>query len=204
VHTACARQLGQMLVKLCVQQDIPLVAIVRRDEHVELLKGLGAKFVLNSKSETFDKDLAQAIADTNATIGFDATGGGTLVPQILSAMETGAKIAGAEASWYGTDVLKQIYVYGLLDRTPLTFTPSWISAGFNWSVGGFLLHNVLKRVGPKRTMELYGQVAAGLTTTFKTSYSAEVSLEEMIEPDTLRAYAAQRTGEKYLVNPNKV
>jgi len=203
VHTAAASQLGQMLVKLCIQQSIPLVNIVRRDEQVELLKGLGAKYVLKSSSDSFDQDLAAAIAETNATIAFDATGGGTLAPQILAAMEAGAKAAGAEANWYGTDTYKQVYVYGGLDKSPLTFTPSWFSAGFNWSVGGFLLNHVLKRVGPERTKEMYGQVAAGLTTTFSTSYSAEVSFQELLLPDVVQSIAAQATGQKYLLNPNK-
>jgi len=204
VMTAAASQLGQMLTKLCVQQEIPLVNIVRRDEHIKLLQGLGAKWVLNSKSETFDQDLAVAISETNATVAYDATGGGTLAAQILSAMEVGAKLSGAEASWYGTDVFKQVYVYGGLDaKNPLTFSPSWMTAGFNWALGGFLLWNVLKRVGPERTKELYQIVGEGIMTTFKTTYTCEVSLEEMLEPDTLRAYAAMTTGEKYVLNPNK-
>ena len=203
VHTAAASQLGQMLVKLCNEQDIALINIVRRDEQVELLKGIGAKYVLNSRNESFNQELAAAIAETGATIAFDATGGGTLAAQILSAMEAGAKQAGAEASWYGTDTYKQVYVYGGLDKAPLTFTPSWFSAGFHWSVGGFLLNHVLKRVGPQRTMELYQQVAAGLTTTFSTTYTAVVSLEEALSPDALKTFAAQSTGQKYLINPNK-
>jgi len=203
VHTAAASQLGQMLVKLCIQQSIPLVNIVRRDEQAELLKGIGAQYVLNSSSDSFDQDLAAAIAETNATIAFDATGGGTLAPQILAAMEAGAKAAGAEANWYGTDTYKQVYVYGGLDKSPLTFTPSWFSAGFNWSVGGFLLNHVLKRVGPERTKELYGQVAAGLATTFSTTYTAEVSFQELLLPDVIQLVAAQATGQKYLLNPNK-
>jgi len=203
VHTAAASQLGQMLTKLCVQQEIPLVNIVRRDEHIELLKGLGAKWVLNMKSDTFDKDLAVAISEANATVAFDATGGGTLAAQILAAMEAGIKLSGVEASWYGTDVFKQVYVYGLLDvQNPITFTPSWMSAGFNWAMGGFILGSVLKRVGTERTKELFGLVGAGITTTFKTTYTAEISMEQMLEPEMLKAYAAQTTGEKYVVNPS--
>ena len=45
VHTAAASNLGQMLVKICLADDIPLVNIVRKEEHVELLKNLGAKIL---------------------------------------------------------------------------------------------------------------------------------------------------------------
>ena len=93
IHTAAASQLGQMLAKVCVAEGIPLVGVVRRDEHVELLKGLGVKHALNMKKESFFEDLVGAITDTGATIAFDATGGGTLVAKILSAMEVGAKVS---------------------------------------------------------------------------------------------------------------
>ncbi|MBN85598.1 MAG: hypothetical protein CMD56_07730 [Gammaproteobacteria bacterium] len=38
-HTAAASNLGQMLVKLCVNEDVPLVNVVRKQEHVELFGG---------------------------------------------------------------------------------------------------------------------------------------------------------------------
>lgn len=204
VHTAAASQLGQMLVKICADEGIPLVNIVRRDEHVELLKGLGAQYALNSTSETFDEDLKAAIAETKASIAFDATGGGTLAARILVAMEQGAVAGGAEMNAYGSTVFKQVYLYGGLNfREPLTFTPSWIKAGFNWAFGGFFLGNVLKRVGGERVKELFGRVGAEITTTFKTTYTQEVSLEEMLEPENLQTFATQATGAKFLVNPSK-
>src|SRR5690606_23611428 len=48
VHTAAASNLGQMLVKLCAEDGIPLVNIVRSEAQVELLKGVGAEHVVNS------------------------------------------------------------------------------------------------------------------------------------------------------------
>ena len=48
VHTAAASNLGQMLVKVCKDDDIPLVNIVRKAEHVDLLKKLGAEYVCNT------------------------------------------------------------------------------------------------------------------------------------------------------------
>src|SRR5499433_4191997 len=68
VHTAAASNLGQMLVKICVKDGIPLVNIVRRQEHVDLLRGLGAKHVLTSGSPTFMDDLIEALATTSATL----------------------------------------------------------------------------------------------------------------------------------------
>eukprot|EP00658_Telonema_sp_P-2_P004385 TRINITY_DN11642_c0_g1_i5.p2 TRINITY_DN11642_c0_g1~~TRINITY_DN11642_c0_g1_i5.p2 ORF type:complete len:285 (+),score=83.52 TRINITY_DN11642_c0_g1_i5:241-1095(+) len=101
VHTAAASQLGQMLVKICLAEGIGLVNIVRREEHVELLKGLGATHVLNSTSDDFDEQLGAAVAETKATVAFDATGGGTLAAQILVALEKGAVAGGGggDGAW---------------------------------------------------------------------------------------------------------
>ncbi|WP_231975874.1 zinc-binding dehydrogenase [Mycobacterium sp. E2462] len=90
VHTAAASNLGQMLVKLCARDGIPLVNIVRKPEQEQLLRSLGATHVLNSTSPSFSADLVEALTATSATLAFDATGGGTLASQILNAMEEAA------------------------------------------------------------------------------------------------------------------
>ena len=118
VHTAAASNLGQMLVKICLADDIPLVNIVRKEEHVELLKNLGAKHICNTSDENFMKNLIDCLVETGATLGFDATGGGNegkLAGQILSAMEVAANKNATEYSRYGSDTFKQVYIYGGLD-----------------------------------------------------------------------------------------
>ena len=42
IHTAAASSLGRMLNKLCISLGIPLLNIVRREEHAVLLKSEGA------------------------------------------------------------------------------------------------------------------------------------------------------------------
>ena len=62
VHTAAASQLGQMLVRACAAEGIPLVNIVRRPEQISLLAGLGAEHIVDSSSEEFHDDLVEAIS----------------------------------------------------------------------------------------------------------------------------------------------
>src|SRR6202040_202079 len=57
VHTAAASNLGQMLVKLCQKDGVPLVNIVRKPEQEELLRSLGAVHVCSTASPTFTADL---------------------------------------------------------------------------------------------------------------------------------------------------
>ena len=199
VHTAAASNLGQMLVKICSQEDIPLVNVVRKEEHVELLKSLGAKYVCNSSLETFMEDLVNALVETGSTLGFDATGGGKLASQILTAMEIAANKTATEYSRYGSDKYKQVYIYGGLDRNPTTLTRSF---GFSWGLGGWLLTPFIGRIGQERFAELRQRVANEIDTTFESSYSKIISLSEALEEKNILSYTKQATGEKYLIKPD--
>ena len=199
VHTAAASNLGQMLVKICSQEDIPLVNIVRKEEHVELLKSLGAKYVCNSSLDTFMEDLVNALVETGSTLGFDATGGGKLASQILTAMEIAANKTATEYSRYGSDQYKQVYIYGGLDRNPTTLTRSF---GFSWGLGGWLLTPFIGRIGQERFGELRQRVANEIDTTFESSYSKVISLSEALEEQNILSYTKQATGEKYLIKPD--
>ena len=200
VHTAAASNLGQMLVKICAKDGIPLVNIVRSDAQVEILKGLGAKYIVNSSADDFMDRLIDAIAETGATIGFDATGGGKLAGQVLTAMEAAAVKRMTTYSRYGSDTFKQVYIYGALDLSPTIFSAR--SFGLTWSLSGFLLTPFLQKAGMETNMRLRKRVIDELTTTFKSHYSHEISLTDSLSLDVAQAYNAKRTGEKYLLKPN--
>jgi NADPH:quinone reductase-like Zn-dependent oxidoreductase len=198
VHTAAASNLGQMLVKLCLDDDVPLVNVVRRPEHVALLKGLGAKHVVDSSLDSFEADLTDAIADTGATLGFDATGGGTLASRILAAMEAALSRSATGFNRYGSETHKQVYLYGRLDRGEARLD---LSYGMAWGVGGWLLPNFLRQVGPEVAGAMRERVARDIGTTFASHYTREVSLAEALALENVAAYGAQATGEKFLVTP---
>src|SRR3546814_568518 len=114
LHTAAASNLGQMMQKICSADGIPLINIVRSKEQVDLLRGIGAVHVLNSVDGDFRDRLIDAIAETDATIAFDAIGGGTMGDQILQAMERAAVRKMTNFVRTGSDVFKQLYIYGAL------------------------------------------------------------------------------------------
>jgi NADPH:quinone reductase len=198
VHTAAASNLGQMLVKLCQEEDVPLVNIVRKPKQERILRSIGAVHVCDSSAPSFRSDLTKAVGVTSATLGFDATGGGKLASQILSAMEAAASASMSAYSRYGSTVRKQVYIYGGLDPSPTLLTRNF---GFAWSVGGWLLTPFLQSIGAERFSELRARVAAGLTTTFASSYANEVSLADVLHPSVFARYVTQSTGAKVLVNP---
>ncbi len=199
VHTAAASNLGQMLNKLCQADGVPLVNVVRKPEQVELLRGLGAKHVCNSSEPGFKDDLTDALAETGATLAFDATGGGRLASDILGCMERAASRTAEGFSRYGSTVHKQVYIYGGLDQSPTQLVRNY---GMAWGIGGWLLPPFLQRIGPEKGQALRERVAREIKTIFASHYTREVSLAEALSLDAVRLYGRQATGEKFLVRPN--
>ena len=200
VHTAAASNLGQMLVKICQKDNVPLVNIVRSKAQADLLKGLGAKYIVDSSSPNFMEELITALAETKTTLGFDAIGGGPLAGQLLVAMEAAASRNMKEFSRYGSGQETQVYIYGRLDMSHTQVPPG---VGFAWNLGGYLLTPFLQKVGPEVRAKMRQRVVDELTTTFASHYTAEISLAQVLDLTTLQAYNAKATGEKYLINPAK-
>jgi NADPH:quinone reductase-like Zn-dependent oxidoreductase len=200
VHTAAASNLGQMLVKACAADGVPLVNIVRNGEQAALLRGIGAAYVVDSSKPTFMEDLTQALVDTGATLAFDAIGGGRLAGQILTAMETAANRTATTYNRYGSTTHKQLYIYGGLDTGPTELNRGF---GMAWGLGGWLLTYFLMKIGPAEGQKLRERVAREIKTTFASHYSHVISLTEALKPEVMAAYNKKSTGEKYLIAPHK-
>jgi len=200
VHTAAASNLGQMLQKICTADGVGLVNVVRRPEQEALLEGIGARHVCDSSQPDFVAELIEALAATGATLGFDATGGGKLASQLLTAMETAASRDAAAYSRYGSTTHKQVYIYGGLDPSPTILTRGY---GMAWGLGGWLLPHFLARAGGETVARMRQRVADELTTTFASHYHRVVSLAEALSLEAMGVYGRQRTGEKYLIAPQR-
>ena len=203
IHTAASSNLGQMLIKICKSDSLPLINIVRSSSQIELLKNAGADFVCSTSEESFEDDLFANIKETGATLAFDATGGGNegkLAGQILSAMERAILSSSKEYKIYGSDTHKQVYIYGGLDRSPTILNRSY---GMSWSIGGWLLMPMINKFGMEKFQKMRKRVAREIKTTFASKYHKRISLEEVLQPDIIRSYATQSTGKKYLITPHK-
>ena len=199
VHTAAASNLGQMLNKICIKDGVTLLNVVRSDEQADILRKLGAKHIVDSSKPSFMEDLVKALIATDATLAFDAIGGGKLAGQILTAMEIAQNSKpGAAYSRYGSARHKQVYIYGRLDLRP---TELGAGVGMAWGLGGYLLTYFLQKVGPAESQRLRERVMAELKTTFASHYTQTISLHDALKPDVIRAYNRKATGEKFLIDP---
>ncbi len=203
IHTAASSNLGQMLIKICKADSIPLINIIRDSKQIETLKDIGANFVCSTSEEGFENKLIEHIKETDATLAFDATGGGNegkLAGQILTAMERAILSSSKEYKIYGSDTHKQVYIYGGLDRSPTILNRSY---GMSWGVGGWLLMPMINKFGMEKFQKMRERVATEIKTTFASKYYKSISFEEALKPDIIRSYATQKTGKKYLITPHK-
>ena len=100
----------------------------------------------------------------------------------------------------GRQTHKQVYIYGGLDREP--HHPDE-ELRLRLGSRGMAAHPVSWNHRSRDTFSRFrSRVAAGLKTTFASSYTSEVSLAGMLDPLAFRRYAKQATGEKYLVVPH--
>lgn len=198
INTAAASNLGQMLVKVCKDDKVPLINIVRRQEQVDLLKSIGAEYVLNSKDDGFRKNLIDAISETGATLAFECIGGGTMAGQILEAMEKAISAKADNYSVYGSTTLKQVYIYGSLNQEPTILNRAF---GLYWNVGGWLVTPVIQKIGVEGFLKMKQRVADEIHTTFKSDFHKEISMDQACEPDHIAEYVKASSGKKFLVNP---
>ena len=73
----------------------------------------------------------------------------------------------------------------------------------SWGLGGWLLTPMIGRIGMEKFQAMRMRVAKEIKTTFASTYANEISFEEMLQPEIIKSYAKQATGQKYLVNPQK-
>ena len=200
IHTAAASNLGQMLNRLCQKDAVDLVNIVRTPAQVDTLRNFGARYVCDSSADNFATQLTEAVYATNATIAFDAIGGGRIASKVLTAMEAAAARRMGNYSVYGSTAHKQVYIYGGLDTSATELTRSY---GMAWSIGGWLLGPFIQKVGSTRAAELRERVVSEIKTTFASHYSQTIGLAELLRPEILQAISRKATGEKFLVTPGR-
>ena len=141
VHTAAASQLGQMMNKLAVIEDMEIINVVRREEQKELLEKVGAKHIIVTggvETEVWKSELKEKIKELGATCAFDAVAG-DMSGHLLDVLQKKGKLyvygrLGGNAS--GINPVNLIYREKQLKGFYLT---SWLMSGNPVTIGMRLL-----------------------------------------------------------------
>ena len=185
IHTAAASSLGRMLNRLFIQEEIPIINVVRREEQVEILKKEGAKHILNSEPPNFEEDLKKLAAELHADYCFEAIGG-EFTGKILKNMPKNSIIE----------------VYGVLSQQPTLEHIDAADMLFNHKcVKGFLLPNWLDDKSLLGKLGVMRRLQKLLTKELKSQVAQEYSLEQFKE--AIEGYMAGMTKGKVLIKPWK-
>jgi len=181
VQTAAASALGRMIVRLGKRFSMPVINVVRRAEQVELLRGLGAEYIVNSSEPEFDKRLRGLCHQLGASIGFDAVAGE------MSAVVLRAQPQGSRLLVYGALSLQASQA----DPASLIFERKRLE--------GFWLTAWLRSRTLLGQLRLARQIQELLPSDLKTDFQATVPLQEAGR--ALQQYAANMTAGKVLLTP---
>jgi NADPH:quinone reductase len=89
INHAAAGALGQMILRMGQSQHIPVIHIVRREEHIGLLRSMGGEYILNSTNAKFDDELHRLAHQLKATLILDPVGGEQTL-RLLNAAPSGS------------------------------------------------------------------------------------------------------------------
>jgi len=163
INNAAASTLGKMLIRLASRQGIPLINIVRKQEQLESLKKMGAIHVLNSSSESFEKELKALAEDLGATLILDAvTGSQSSI--LLNAAPRGSTLL----------------AYARLSGEPIHVDPGSVMKGEK-KIEGFLLGNWLQTKGLLFKLRFVSKVGKALNGDLSSYISKTYPMEKAEE-----------------------
>ncbi|TGK06963.1 alcohol dehydrogenase [Leptospira semungkisensis] len=180
VQTGAASALGRMLLRLSNKKKIPGIHIVRRKEQVDLLKSLGAEYVLDSSSPNFDRELRVTANKLGATILLDAVAG-EITGRALAAMPYASKCV----------------VYGALSEEPISFHAG-LGIFQDKKLEGFWLSSWMPAQSPFRLWRITSEVRSLLGKEFQTEIAARIPLKEADK--AIQEYSQNMTRGKVLIS----
>lgn len=91
INNAAAGALGRMILRQGQKEHIPVIHVVRRQAHIELLRSLGAEYILNNTDSDFYAQLRLLAQQLKATLILDPVGG-EQTKQLLQAAPSGSTV----------------------------------------------------------------------------------------------------------------
>ena len=183
INTAAASQLGNIMIRLCQEEGLEIVNVVRREEQVELLKKAGAKYVINSSGDSFQQELKEICKHLSIKLAFDAVAGDLTFDLV-------------EAVAHGGEVI----VYGGLSEKPSKVHPGKLIFESK-KVSGFWLSEWIARQHILKLLGVFNKIQKYLSGTYSSSISKRASLENAV--DAIKTYRENMTSGKVIVKPGE-
>jgi NADPH:quinone reductase-like Zn-dependent oxidoreductase len=178
--------LGRIFIKLCNENNIEIINVVRKEEQIKILNDFGAKYVISTSSPTWEKELAELANKLGAKYCFEAVGG-EFTGRMISAMPNGSTI----------------YHYGNLEMKQLTrlLTMDFIFKGK--TLKGWILSKFFRETPKQRIREIMGifkEEFSKENSYLETTYSKVFSLEEYEK--AMEYYVTNMSQGKVIMKPH--
>jgi len=183
IQTAAASALGRMIERLSRRWGLHSINIVRRREHVELLKKDGAIHVLDTSQEGWPDQLKVLADRFKVGIAFDAVGG-ILSAQVADALTKGGRVVN----------------YGALGGENCQMSPRSLIFE-DKHLDGFWLSAWIKKRHPLRNIRMILECQNMLGAELRTEIQARLPLEKVHE--ALALYKAKRSVGKVILIPQE-
>ena len=180
-NTAGASALGQLLNKMCRQNGLQCVNVVRRPEQVELLKKNGAQFILDSSSPNFNTEMRDLFKQLNVEIAFDALSG-AMVSQLLAALPKDG----------------EVMVYGALSEEEMK-VPHGRFIFEGKKISGFWLSHWIKQQSMFTLLQAFNKAQKFLSREHEIQIKGRMSLTEVNEG--LNTFPENMSAGKILIKP---
>jgi len=186
IHTAASSSLARSLFRMCKRHGMPIINIVRKEEHVKEYKAMGAHYVLNQTAPDFENQLKKAISEVKPSVCFDAVVG-KLGGQIFRNLPKYA----------------HYYIYGGLSGEPLPEVTVEDTLFAKKQIRGFWLSEQFPKLSMDRIIEDLDYICDDLKrkdSCFKQKIVGEYKLEDFQK--VLKEYAAVAATGKLIFKPN--
>jgi NADPH:quinone reductase-like Zn-dependent oxidoreductase len=91
IQNGASGQIGTLIRKMARRDHLPVINLVRKEEHIRDLANEGERLVINVNDPAFEAALKEIAGKYQATVAFDAVGG-DLSGMILNAMPPGSEL----------------------------------------------------------------------------------------------------------------
>jgi len=181
-NTAAASALGQLMNRLCLDKNFPIVNIVRREEQAGLLQEQGAKYVINSDQPEFKSKLKSLFKELHVSLAFDAIAG-QMTFDLMEALPSGG----------------EVMVYGGLSEQPVAAHPGKLIFE-NKKITGFWASEWISHQSLPKLLWTFNKIQKYFSQKYKNTIQRRVSLNETM--DGMSQYLNNMTAGKVLVKPN--